>query len=143
MYDYNDIKYLSKPTKEQIEKAKERLSLYKDNYCLICLSNLIKEDDVKKVKIKKERDDDKEHFICLKCYCKYFKNLDFDSDDEDITKEENEEKETKDKNEKDKEIKVIKDEHKIKCSICRRWHHFVFIINFFIFFNFIFRKSYF
>ena len=125
MYDYNDIKYLSKPTKEQIEKAKERLSLYKDNYCLICLSNLIKEDDVKKVKIKKERDDDKEHFICLKCYCKYFKNLDFDSDDEDITKEENEEKETKDKNEKDKEIKVIKDEHKIKCSICRRWHHFV------------------
>ena len=63
----------------------------------------------------------------------------------DNTKEENEEVETKsgkdtrgDKDTKntkntkgtkgtktDKEVKVIKDEHKIKCSICQRWHHYI------------------
>ena len=142
LFSYNDISYLYKPTEEQEEKAKDRLSFYKDNYCLICLTNLIKEEDVKKVKIKKEKEDDVEHFICLKCYCKYFKNLYFDSDDDDDddnTKEDNEEVETKSgkdtKNDKDtkgtkgtktdKEVKVIKDEHKIKCSICRRWHHYI------------------
>ena len=146
LFDYNDISYLYKPTQEQKDKAKDRLSFYKDNYCLICLTNLLNEEDVKKVKIKKEKEDDVEHFICLKCYCKYFKNLYFDSDDDDDnTKEENEEVETKsgkdtrgDKDTKntkntkgtkgtktDKEVKVIKDEHKIKCSICQRWHHYI------------------
>ena len=121
MYTYDDFEKLFNVDEEQKEKAKERLSLYKDNYCLTCLKNLIKDLDMKKVKIKKEKDDDKEHFICNKCYCKHFRKVDLDSDDdEDITKEDNEKEEEKD----DNEVKVIKDEHKIKCSICRRWHHY-------------------
>lgn len=38
IYNFNDINYLYKPSEEQKEKAKERLSLYKDNYYLIYIT---------------------------------------------------------------------------------------------------------
>ena len=122
-YTYNDFEKLYEVDDEQKEKAKERLSLYKDNYCIICLKNLIHEDDVKKIKIKKEMEDDKDHFICNNCYLKHFKKIDLDSDEENITKEDNNEDKEEDRD--DNEIKVIKDEQKIKCSICKRWHHYI------------------
>ena len=122
-YTYNDFEKLYDVDDEQKEKAKERLSLYKDNYCIICLKNLIQEDDVKKIKIKKEMEDDKDHFICNNCYLKHFKKIDLDSDEENITKEDNNEDKEEDRD--DNEIKVIKDEQKIKCSICKRWHHYI------------------
>ena len=122
-YTYNDFEKLYDVDDEQKEKAKERLSLYKDNYCIICLKNLIHEDDVKKIKIKKEMEDDKDHFICNNCYLKHFKKIDLDSDEENITKEDNNEDKEEDRD--DNEIKVIKDEQKIKCSICKRWHHYI------------------
>ena len=122
-YTYNDFEKLYEVDDEQKEKAKERLSLYKDNYCIICLKNLIHEDDVKKIKIKKEMEDDKDHFICNNCYLKHFKKIDLDSDEENNTKEDNNEDKEEDRD--DNEIKVIKDEQKIKCSICKRWHHYI------------------
>ena len=122
-YTYNDFEKLYEVDDEQKEKAKERLSLYKDNYCIICLKNLIHEDDVKKIKIKKEKEDDKDHFICNNCYLKHFKKIDLDSDEENNTKEDNNEDKEEDRD--DNEIKVIKDEQKIKCSICKRWHHYI------------------
>ena len=122
-YTYNDFEKLYDVDDEQKEKAKERLSLYKDNYCIICLKNLIHEEDVKKIKIKKEMEDDKDHFICNNCYLKHFKKIDLDSDEENITKEDNNEDREEDRD--DNEIKVIKDEQKIKCSICKRWHHYI------------------
>ena len=122
-YTYNDFEKLYEVDDEQKEKAKERLSLYKDNYCIICLKNLIQEDDVKKIKIKKEMEDDKDHFICNNCYLKHFKKIDLDSDEENNTKEDNNEDKEEDRD--DNEIKVIKDEQKIKCSICKRWHHYI------------------
>ena len=121
MYSYNDLEKLCKIPDERKEAAKERLSQYKDNFCLICMKNLIKDIDMKKVKIRKEDADDKDHFICNKCYCKHFKNVDLDSDDEDNTKEDNNEDDKDD----DDEVKVIKDEHKIKCKICQKWHNYV------------------
>ena len=130
MYTYNDLCSLYESNTEQKEKAKERLSLYKENYCLICMKNLLKELEIKKVKIRPEKEDDTDHYICEKCFYKHFKNedLDFDSDEENNTKEENDEDDKKEKEkdkEKDKEVKVVKDEHKIKCSICQRWHHYL------------------
>ena len=122
-YTYNDFEKLYEVDDEQKEKAKERLSLYKDNYCIICLKNLIHEDDVKKIKIKKEMEDDKDHFICNNCFLKHFKKIDLDSDEENNTKEDNNEDKEEDRD--DNEIKVIKDEQKIKCSICKRWHHYI------------------
>ena len=126
MYTYNDLSPLYEAKEEQKEKAKERLALYKENYCLICMKNLLKDLEIKKVKIRPEKEDDVDHYICEKCYIKYFKKVDLDSDseDEDNTKEENDEDDEKEK-EKNKEVKVIKDEHKIKCSICQRWHHYL------------------
>ena len=124
IYSYNDLEKLFNPTEEQKAEAKKRLSGYIERYCLICLKDLIKDDDMKNIKIKKEDEDDKEHFICNKCYCKYFRKVDSDSDDEEnITKEEM----TKGENEEDRdkeEVKVIKEENKIKCSICKKWHRY-------------------
>ena len=121
IYTYNDFEKLYNVDDEQKEKSKERLAFYKENYCLICMKNLIKDLDMKKITIKKEKLDDKEHFICNRCYCKHFRNVDPDSDDEDMTKEDVTKEEDKNSN----EVKVKKDEHKIKCSICRRWHHYL------------------
>ena len=119
LYTYNDLLKFCNITDEQKEDAKERLSHYKDTCCLICLRNLMKDDDMKKIKIRKEKPDDKDHFICNKCFRKHFKNEANDSEDEENTKDENNED-----NRDDDEIKVVKEEHKIKCSICRRWHHY-------------------
>ena len=68
-------------------------------------------------------EDDKDHFICNNCYLKHFKKIDLDSDEENNTKEDNNEDKEEDRD--DNEIKVIKDEQKIKCSICKRWHHYI------------------
>ena len=121
LYNYKDLEKLYYVTDEQKEAAKERLSYYKDNHCLICLKSLIKEENIKKIKIRKEKEDDKDHFICNKCFVKHFKNVTNDSDDDD---EENTKDGINEDNKDDNEIKVIKDEHKIKCAICRRWHHY-------------------
>ena len=119
MYSYKDLEKLINITEEQKEAAKERLEKYLNNFCLLCMKNLIHDDDMKKIKIRKEDPDDKDHFICNKCYCKHFKKLD-DSDDEDNTKEDNND----DDKEDDNEVKVSKDEHKIKCKICQKWHRY-------------------
>ncbi len=59
--------------------------------------------------------------MCIQCYKKHFKKVELDSsDEENDTREENIINKTEDK----KEIKVNKDEHKIKCEICDVWHHY-------------------
>ena len=119
LYPYKELVKFYTIKEEQKELAKERASHYIDTHCLICFKNLLKDDDVKKVKIKKEKEDDKDHFICNKCYCKHFRKADLDSEDEDNTKEDN------DEDRDDNEVKVIKDDHKIKCIICDKWHHYL------------------
>ena len=120
LYSYKELVKFYSIKDEQKEMAKERLSHYIDTHCLICFKNLLKENDMKKIKIKKENEDDKEHFICNNCFCKHFRKADLDSEDEDNTKEDN-----NDEDRDDNEVKVIKDEHKIKCIICDKWHHYV------------------
>ena len=56
LYNYKDLEKLYYVTDEQKEAAKERLSYYKDNHCLICLKSLIKEENIKKIKIRKEKE---------------------------------------------------------------------------------------
>ena len=131
LYTYYDFEKLYNKDETQINNAKKRFQRYKENYCMFCLKDLIKEDDVKKIKIKKEKDDNNndsedldnlEHFMCIPCYKKYFnKKVDLDSsDEEDNTKIENND----DREKKKDEIKVNKEENKVKCEICEVWHHY-------------------
>ena len=127
VYNYYDFEKLYNKNEEQIEHARKRFQRYKENNCLLCLKDLIKENDVKRIKIKNENADDDEeeeklvHFMCIQCYKKHFKKVELDSsDEENDTREENIINKTEDK----KEIKVNKDEHKIKCEICDVWHHY-------------------
>ena len=53
IYFYKDLEKLINITEEQKEAAKERLEQYKNNFCLLCMKNLI-HDDMKKIKIRKE-----------------------------------------------------------------------------------------
>ena len=128
-YFYSDLEKFINIDDEMKSKAQERLSNYIDIRCIICTKDLTQEEEPKKIKIRKENEFDKDHFICNKCYCKNFKDKDEDSDTEN---EENEEEEDEDgdgdkekKKKGDDEIKISKEEHKIKCSLCCKWHHYV------------------
>ena len=128
-YTYKDFADLIENDDEEKDNAKKRMIKYIQNNCMICLKDLIKEKDIKKIKMRKGTGL-LDHFMCIQCYKKYIKMSKPDSDDEE---EENEnEEDTKDMvkdskikkdNLKDKKI-LNKEENKINCSICNAWHQY-------------------
>ena len=128
-YTYKDFADLIEKDEEELDNAKKRMIKYIQNNCMICLKDLIKEKDIKKIKMRKGTGL-LDHFMCIQCYKKYIKMSKPDSDDEE---EENEnEEDTKDMvkdskikkdNLKDKKI-LNKEENKINCSICNAWHQY-------------------
>ena len=129
-YTYNDIKEFIEADDDQIEEAKKRMSEYIKKDCMICMKDLLKEEKVKKIKMRKNTFIP-EHFMCKMCYNKCFKEAKIEDTEEDG--EEEKEDETKDMakenqsedNKPKKNEKLVKlDEQKVYCTICSDWHSY-------------------
>ena len=130
-YKYKDICNYYEKDEEDIEQAKVRMYEYITRLCMICLKDLLREGDIKRVKMRKDTNV-MEHFMCVKCYKSCFQEIN-ETNNEEAEEEENED-DTKDmpkdtqsstKKSKPKKKKVInKEEQKVFCSICSTWHDY-------------------
>ena len=131
-YKYKDIKELYDADEEEKEEAQKRIVKYIKENCMICFKNLIHEDKVQKLKMRKESGIP-DHFMCNNCYKKCFKEEKITTSDDEEEEEENEtkdmDKENQDEIEEDKpktkpKKRIKKDEGKIFCNICSNWHNY-------------------
>ena len=130
-YSYKDIQEFVENDEDLIEEAKKRMNDYIKRDCMICMKDLIHEEKIKKIKMRKDTFIP-DHFMCKACYNKCFKQAKITDTTEEDGEEENED-ETKDmpkdngsedskpKNNK-KLVKV--DEQKVYCTICSAWHNY-------------------
>ena len=138
-YTYKDLAEFVERTDEKLEEAKKRMAQYIKTDCMICLRNLINEEKVKKIKMRKDDPmQTPDHFMCNNCYKKCFKEnkmttsddeIEEENENEDQTREMAKEKEKEKENEEDKpkkkKKKIVKsEEEKIYCSICSTWHNY-------------------
>ena len=129
-YSYKDIKEFAENDENLIEEAKKRMNEYIKKDCMICMKDLIHEDKIKKIKMRKDTFIP-DHFMCKECYNKCFKQAkitdteeDGEEENEDETKDmakDNGSEDSKPKNNK-KLVKI--DEQKVYCTICSAWHNY-------------------
>ena len=132
-YKYKDLQELYDVDDEEREAAQKRIGEYIKTVCMICFKNMITEDKVCKIKMRKDTGIP-DHFMCKNCYKKCFKEekittSDDEEEEENETKDmdkdnENETEETKPKTKPKKKIKIKKEEEKIYCNICSTWHNY-------------------
>ena len=129
-YSYKDIKEFVENDEDLMEEAKKRMNEYIKRDCMICMKDLIHEDKIKKIKMRKDTLIP-DHFMCKECYNKCFKQAkitdteeDGEEENEDETKDmakDNGSEDSKPKNNK-KLVKI--DEQKVYCTICSAWHNY-------------------
>jgi len=133
VYTYSDLEEYYEKTDDDIKEARKRIDKYIISRCMICFKNLIKEEKIKKIKM---RQDSKvqDHFMCEPCYNKYIKNAEIvttedgdenENENEDDTRDMAKENDNKEKKIQIRNKKIVdKDEQKIYCTICSQTHNY-------------------
>ena len=96
-YTYKDLAEFVDVTEEKLEEAKKRIDEYILNDCMICLKNIIHDEKIKKIKMRKDDPNlTPDHFMCKNCFKKCFKENKMTTSDDEIEEENENEDETRD-----------------------------------------------
>ena len=123
-YYYQDLVEYHEKNEDEIRAANERKVDYIKKYCMSCFKDLVKENKIKKIKMRKETNI-LDHFMCSDCYNLNFKEK--PSDDNEEEEEEENEDDTRDMaKESNSKIKIVnKDNQTIHCNICTETHKYI------------------